>query len=245
MSEHDFGAIMQAFLEDNIIFILIAMAIPIGFLFLFRALRKVPGQPDYIRVFRDEMIIDESMNKPEKKYGVKSLWRGRQVLGKVVTISDKIVNVPKKSELVKVGKMDSKGRPIDVHKEKMRMFTVVFKKPALNLFLFKIFMGKEIIHFSDRDEYTIEDKGRLIFPSDTAFTAIGKVFSTTNSYQQLSVVVLDVWNKNLLQANTNLMSSEMAKISAQTPEMAHNLSLKRLEIDKIRAEKQMKIGQII
>lgn len=235
---------LNLFIEENLALIVLIVGIPVGLLYLYKIYRKVPAQPDYIRVFKESMLWEEKLNKPDKKYGLKYIYRGKKKIGKILSMADGLYNVPRKSELHKVGRATDKGQPIDVGKERLRIFTVTFRPIHYTFLGIDVSWGKEILKYSEKDEFVVEDQ-KIIFGSDVSFTSLGQVYATLNSYQQISTTILDIWNKNLLQSNTNLYSSEMVKISAQTPQMAHELALKRLEIEKIKADKMAKLSNII
>ena len=233
---------LSAFIENNLIYIILIFGIGIGGVFLYKMIRGIPKQTDFIKVFQEKTISDEAMNKTDKKFGIKSLWRGHQYIGRILTYSDTFQKIQTKTE----AKEDNRGWKDKKPPEKIIVHTITFKTPSFRILGFKFFgFKKEILKFTDKDRYKVEEKGKLVFPSDVAFTALGYEYATVNSYPLLTRLIDDNWNKRLLEANVNLMASRMSQMSAESPEMAHELSLKRLEIERIKAEKQLKTGSII
>jgi len=227
-------------------FIVLIGGMLFGMIFMYKKIRKVPINPDYIKVFHEGMIGDEKLNHRERRFGVKLLYRGHELIGKVLTHSLVDYKVPKKSSLRNIGKTNYKGEPWKLDEEKMSIHTVTFKKPLFNFIFFRIFSPKkEILKFSDNDNFKIEEKGKLVFSSDTAFNALGNVFATVTSYEQIASTILDHYHKNMLLASNNMYAAEASKIGSIPVQYAHELSLKRLEIEKIRAEKAAKLGQIV
>ncbi len=231
---------LNVFLEENATLLAVVIGGPIAALYAYKYLRSVPKQMDYIQVFKDRTVTDEQFNKPDKKFGVKSVWRGSKMLGKVVSFSSTPYKSVKKTDTAKTALWDRKAR------EKIMVHTVTFK-PVMFQMLGIEFMKfkKEILKFTDLDSHEISEDGKLTFPSDVAFNSLGNVYVTMNSYPQLSRIIEDDFNKRLFEVNTQLFASKMTQISAETPEMSHELTLKRLEIEKIKQEKQMKLGNII
>lgn len=239
MTEHIF---IQTLIEENLVMIGLIVAVPILLLYAYKRIRAIPTQPDYIKIFHNQQIADERLNRTEKRYGWKFLYRGHSLLGKIITVSDTKYKTPKKGDYEGVGKREWQQQP----KETVNIISITFRRLVFNLGFYKIFhWHRDILKFTEKDHYAIEEGGKLVFPSDVSFTALGECYATVNSYEKLSRVILDNFSTRLLMANTNLMAGEMAKISSISPQMAHELNIKRLEIDKIKAEKMMKMGNII
>jgi len=227
--------------QDNFIYIAVAIGVPLIMYLIYRRVQKVPKMVDYIKIYRDGMIQDEDLNKPDSFLGMKGLWRGNMYLGKINTISESQVKLMAKplEETKKVTEWK------DVKRDTMTVYTVVFSKPLKKIGNKYIpNWKKSILKFTELDKHSFEND-KLIFPEDTMFTALGHVYATQNSYDKIARTVLDDHNKRLLMSNTNLMASEMSKISATTPEMAHEISMKRMEIEKVKQEKMMKMGQVV
>lgn len=236
----DFATAYANFIQENTIWIIIIFGIIIGIVYLWKLFRSIPKQPDFVRIFRDKMVEDEKYNKPDGRYGIRKIYRGEQLLGAVSTISENLFGVSK------IMMTEKKMKWEKIPREQMKVYTVTFKRPLFKILGFQIFgFAKEILKFTDKDRWEIKDYGHLVFPSDVGFTALGNVYATQSSYRGLSRVIEDEFNKRLFEVNTQLFASRMSQISAETPEMAHELALKRLEIEKIKAEKQLKLGSIV
>ncbi|MBU1613653.1 hypothetical protein KKC87_04500 [Patescibacteria group bacterium] len=236
----EFATAYSQFIQENTIWIIIIVAVIIGLIYLYKLLRSVPKQPDYVRIFRDKMIQDEKYNKPDARYGIRRVYRGEQLIGSVASISENIFGVSKIMMTEKNFKWDK------IPRENVKVYTIAFKPPLFKILGFQLFsFKKEILKFTERDRWKIKERGHLVFPSDVGFTSLGHVYATQTSYRQLSRVIEDEFNKRLFEVNTQLFASRMTQISAETPEMSHELALKRLEIEKIKAEKQLKLGSIV
>lgn len=222
---------ISTFIEQNIWTIIIGVGTLVGFILLYRYLRPVPRQVDYIKVFNEGTIRDEALNVPHA-YHPRWLYRGEGRLGKIVNIHSAIVDYkPTKEER-------EKGQIYDDWKK--TLVTIVFREKTF----WKFYLNeKKILRFEEGEATYRDDK--LIFPSDCAFTAMGKEYMTIGSFQYTSPIVEGNWNKRMLEANVNIMASKMASIASETPEMAHELSLKRLDIERIRAEKETKMSGLI
>jgi hypothetical protein len=224
---------MSSFIQDNLFLLIVVFIAVFGITLIYKKWRPVPPKPDFIKIFKETNIKDEALNKPNK-YEPQYLYRGDVCLGKIVTFDeqkykadDEYIDLPDKRKMKIEGFEDN-------------LTTVVFK-PKRALWI--IWHGKEILRFKT-DEAEIKDN-KLIFSSDMGFTAIGREYITKTAFKEGSTVIEGSWIKRLFEGNVNVMASRMSHISAETPEMAHELSLKRLEIERIRAEKERKIGSMI
>lgn len=240
------GSEVADFTNENLGWIIIIIAMVFGMFILYRKVRKIPQNPDFIKIFHESMIGDESLNKRDKVFGLKWLYRGEQLIGRILTVSQNDFLVPKKSSIPDIGKSTRDGRPYELKREDMKIATITFKRPLLNLGITRFYrMKKDILKFTNRDNFRVEEKGKLVFPSDCSFTALGNVYATMNSYQQVSSVILDQYNKNLMVATNNLMAGEMQKVSSMKPEFAHALVMKDKEIQALREAKQAKMSGVI
>ena len=227
-------AFLNEILDKHGLEIVIGVGSLIGFMILYKKLRSIPKQPDHPRIMAEKMVEDESLNKLHK-LNAKWLYRGEEKIGRILTTDTKKYNyTPSKEELdTKAG---MKGWEMDIT-------TIVFKpKDFMGLYLFS---GKKLVKFKESEASISENHKDLIFSSDMGFTALGNVYMTKTSYTEISNVVEAEWSKRLLESNVNIMASKMSHIAAETPEAALELSLKRLEIEKISAEKQAKVGGLI
>lgn len=226
----DAGSI-NSFLDAHGFEVMIAGGALIGFLVLYKKMRATPSQPDFIRIFNERGIRDETLNVINE-YEPNFVYRGNQCLGRIVSYDTKKLKYnPTKQEI------DTKA---GIHGWEAEIATVVFRPKTI----WKIYMGaKRILRFKV-EEAKIKDR-KLIFPSTTGFTALGNEYVTKSSFKEASLLIDTEWSKRLFEANVNVFASKMSHISAETPEMSHELSLKRLEIEKIRAEKQAKVGGLI
>lgn len=229
----DINVLISTFINEYAIFVIIAIAAVLGISYLYKMMRNIPKQVDYVKVFHENMIRDENLNIPDKNLGMKYLYRGEQLLGKIISFSTGKFDLIKDRETVKSMNWDKKKKEAKV------IYTITFKRPK-KLLYFRTFLGrKEILKYTEQDTWSNEGD-RLVFPEYVSFTSLGKVYMPINSYEDTSRIVQDDINRQLNSVQTNLYAGQMQSISAQTPEMAHQLSLKRLEIEKIKAEKQMK-----
>src|SRR3990167_82061 len=124
---------VNAFIEDNLIV-------------LWKKMRKVPANPDYIKIFKERNIKDELLNK-SNKHDAKCLMKGDEVIGKIVAWDRQAYKyMPTKLEK-EAGMWDSWDKKIT---------TVVFKEGSR----WKWFLGqKRILRYSEDDEGTT-DNGR-------------------------------------------------------------------------------------
>lgn len=229
----DFNVVLQSIINDYGVLIAVGVASFFGITYLYKMIRKIPKQVDYVKIFHENMIRDENLNKPDQKLGYKYLYRGEQLLGKILSFATGKFDLLKDPETVKSMYWDKKKKEAKV------IYTVTFRRP-IKFMRMNLFLGKrEILKYTDIDTWTREGN-KLVFPEYVSFTSLGKVYMPINSYEDTSRIVQDDINRQLMNVHTNLYAGQMQSISAQTPEMAHELSLKRLEIEKIKAEKSMK-----
>ncbi len=214
---------------ENILFFLLLGGFFLGFAWISRQMKKIPRMEDYTKVFKDQDIVDQQLNKPDK-YEPKWLYRGHELLGKIIAYDEQ----PHEDIVSK----EQEKFMIEGFRETMTVLTFVPKLYG------KICIGKgQILRFKSKEAKVEEDK--LVFPSTTGFTALGHEYVTKASFKESASIIEGTYAKRLFEANVNLFASRMAHISAETPEMAHELALRRLDIDRIKAEKQMKMGQLI
>lgn len=217
------------FMEENLVLLLFLFGLIIVFVIIFKKFRSIPPKPDFVRIFHDQSIKDESLNKPNK-YEPKYLFRGDILLGKIVSIDSQPYESQTTKEDLKFG----------LEAWKADLTTVVFKP----VWKWKLCLGKKKILRFKTNEAKIENH-KLVFPSSMGFTALGNEYISKPSFKEVSTLIEGFWSKRLFEANVNVMASKMSHISSETPEMAHELNLKRLEIERIRAEKERKLGQLI
>lgn len=223
--------VLSQIINDYGVYIVIVIVVGFVIFMVYKMTKKVPQQPDYVKVFTEKSVDEEQLNKTGS-YGLKYLYHGDVKLGKITSFSDVYYNVDKRMKRFENEK--------NIPKERLKIFTVTFKKPMIKFFYgFK----KEILKFTERSDYKVEQK-KLVFPEYTTFTCVGNHFVTQDSLEPLSRVIEADFCKYLFSTNTNLMAAEMSKISAERPEMAHELALKRLEIEKVKAEKAAKLSSI-
>lgn len=238
---------ISMFFQQNIMWIALAGGIIFGFIILFKKVRSIPAKPDYIRIFQDRSIRDEALNKPNR-YDPKWLYRGDKKLGRIVTIDTKIWKSEKTKEESRIYGYSKKKKEIEEPEHEftspidyeVMITTIVFR---MDCFLKFLWYNKRILRFRT-EEATVKDD-KIIFDSNVGFTALGNEYTTRTSYPETSAIIEGHYSKRLFEANVNVMAGRMEKISAETPEMAHELNLKRLEIEKIRAEKEKKLGSLV
>lgn len=230
MAVEDIPAQMTGFLEDNFLWILLVFGMIMAFIIIYKKVRSIPNKPDYIKIFHDRSIKDESLNK-RNKYDPLWIFRGDQRIGKIVSIdTKKYKHDPIKDEYKAGLKQEFE----------IEITTIVFK---INSFLKFFWYGKRILRFITTEA---EIKGnKVLFDSTVGFTALGMEYTTKTSYPETSAIVDSHYSKRLFEANVNVMAGKMESISAEDPAYAHELTLKRLEIERIRAEKEKKVGQMI
>lgn len=228
----DMNIVFTQFIDQNFIWIAISFGMLLGFLVLYRMIRKVPPKPDFIKVFRDQYARDESLNLPSE-FDARILFRGHQLLGKIVGYDVQL------HEYV----TDFDEKKFAYENWRTQMSSLVFIRPKKFIW-FTFYVGKREILLFKKTEAKQEGE-KLVFPSDTGFTALGSVFVTKTSFKEASSIIEGVWSKRLFEANVNVMASKMSHIAQESPEMAHELNLKRLEIERIKAEKDKKVGQLI
>lgn len=223
---------INTFLDAHGFEIVLVVGMAIGFLILYKKLQPNKAQVDFVRIMNERNVKDEDLNDIGK-LDPKWIYRGEEKIGKVIKKDDKhFTYKPTKEEV------DTKA---GIYGWEADITTIVFRPKSWFLGLY---IGeKKILRFK-MGEAIIRDR-KLIFPSTVGFTALGNEYVTKNSFKELAQVIDAEYSKRLFEANVNVMASKMSHISAETPEMAHELSLKRLEIEKIRAEKQAKVGGLI
>jgi hypothetical protein len=72
---------LAAFVQDNLLTIIIVIGMAFVCLLLYRKLRRIPAQPDFLRIYQEQEIRNENLNKPDATYGLRYLYRGHQLLG--------------------------------------------------------------------------------------------------------------------------------------------------------------------
>lgn len=211
--------------------ILLVVGMVFGFVILYKMMRSVPKQPDFVKIFKDQAIRDEDLNMPHD-LDPKFLYRGEKLLGRIVRIDSQ----------------DVKYEPPKIEKETAQIYdkweknltTVIFRGKTF----WNFYLGEKKILIFETGEAKIDGRN-LIFPSSVGFTAVGQQYTTKTSFRTVSQIIEGEWSKRLFEANVNVMASRMAHISAETPEMAHELSLRRLDIERIKAEKETKVSGLI
>lgn len=224
--------LLNEFIDKHGLELIIAGATLIGFIILYKKFRPQQKQIDYAQLNAEMMVKEERFNKPNS-LDPKWIWRGDEKIGRIISIDKNSYryNPTKEETSIKAGLTGFEADLMTVtFKQKDFMGTYIFTKPKMMMF--------------SPDDARVREKN-LLFSSDVGFTAIGHVYTTKTSYKQVAQVIESEWSKRLLESNVTVMASKMSHISAETPEMAHELSLKRLEIEKIRAEKQAKVGGLI
>jgi hypothetical protein len=233
---------LAAFVQDNLLTIIIVIGMAFVCLLLYRKLRRIPAQPDFLRIYQEQEIRNENLNKPDATYGLRYLYRGHQLLGIIQSLSHTWVNSERKPQTTsKFLRQDQKV--YEGTKAKIKIGTVTFKRPVWK---FKGLGKTDILRFTEEDDFTEEHSRKaLVFPETTAFNCIGNTYCTVNSYPVLSRVLEDNFNKHLFNLNANFMASAMSQIQGIRPEWAFMLEQKRMEIQAAEKAKQMKISGIL
>jgi len=224
--------LIQDFLTDNLAVFIVGIVIIIAILIVYKKLKGIPLIPDYVRLFNEANIKDEQLNKPTK-FSPKWVYRGDNKIGKINTLDTKTVESNPK-DIPTFQKEDNRIEFV----EKVTTLTV-----KINHFWF-IWYGKPILLKYKEGEAEIKGD-KIIFSSDTGFTSIGYEYMTKTMFKEGISILDGHYAKRLFETNVNLFASRMAKISAETPEMAHEINLRKLEIDKIKAEKERKMGSMM
>ena len=223
---------VNQFLDAHLLELVIMGGMIFGFVIIYKKFRPNQTQPDFLKVMSEKNVKDEDLNVIQS-LDAKWLYRGEQRLGRILRSDSKKYNYsPTKEEVATKAGIGGWQSEIS---------TIVFRqKDFLGAYLFG---QKKVLRFKPSEAQVEGD--RLIFASDMGFTALGNEYITKTSFREISTVIESEWSKRLFEANVNVMASKMSHISAETPEMAHELSLKRLDIERIRAEKQQKVGGLI
>src|SRR3990170_7720117 len=106
------------FVNDNLIYLIVIGATGVGIYYLYQILRKIPTQPDFIKIFKERDIDDEELNIPEQQFGVKNLFRGHAFLGRISSMSEVLYESIPKTE----AEQDKWKR--DKQSEKIKVFTL-------------------------------------------------------------------------------------------------------------------------
>lgn len=221
------------------VFILILIGgVIFGFMILLRKIQPIKKQPDYMEVFKTMFIEDEALNVPNKIYGLKELFKGGEKLGDIVSFSHQFVNAAKKTVM---SYDEGKSRWKEIPREMIEVYTIVFSKPSSIPLIGMFFKQNYIMKFEPINQHEIQNK-RIIFPEWVSFTQMGKVYFPKESFGKISRVIDDDYSKRFWEVNTQSYAATMANISAQTPEMAHELALKRLEIQAAKEARMVKTG---
>lgn len=223
---------VEAFLNEYGIWLIIIGGMAFGIVFLISKFKGVKKIPDYVKIFNEQSIKDESLNK-RNKLDPKWIVYGDEKIGKIMTIdTNRYSYTPTKEEFAtKAG--------ISQWEDNITTVTFRDRNAIINLWLGE----KKIMRFKDTEGKRWGDK--LIFSSDLGFTALGNQYTTKTGFKETSGVIEADYSKRLFEGNVTIMASKMAGISGETPEFAQERELRRLEIEKIRMEKQSKIGGLV
>lgn len=220
------------FIEQNFIYIIIIMGVIFGAVFLYKKFQPMPREPDYTKIIHGKMVRDQYLNVPSEHYPF-YLVRGKKVLGKIIKQSQEVIKYTPTTEEFKAGRGHKFPDTI--------IETVVFLPKK---FLGRFWYGEEqILKFTKGDGEVVGEN--LVFPSNMVFNSLGDVYFTNTIQKEATSIIEADWSKRLLESNVSVMASKMSHISAETPEMAHDLALKRLDIERIKAEKSAKLGNMI
>jgi len=194
-------------------------------------MKRIPTTPDYMKIYEQKAIQEEKLNKPDKKFGPKWLYRGDVYLGKILTFNEQDYKVEIK---------DEKGRETEPAETK-KMITLTFRPHLIGRFHRR---AKNIVRIL-RDEIVFEGQHKLILPSNLSLTNLGNEYVSQNNFKFISQVLTDTWNKRLLENSANATANQMLKISGFVTEFAQERQLKELEIKKMQEEKKLRQGSII
>jgi hypothetical protein len=218
-------------LTDNIVVIGIFVAVIYFGYMIYRQTKKVPPVPDFIKVWKDRAVDEEKLNKVEKKFGAKWLYRGEEYLGQIKTFG---------KQKYKVNMHPEKDKPQPDDFAEKEVVTITFSPQVFG----RIHSGKRhILRFIDGEARM--ENGKLVFPSYFTFTSFGNEFISLAMIQPTTKVIEDNWNKRLYEASANAFANQMLKISGYLTEFAQQRKVQELEIEKMKAERQMKMGSII
>ncbi len=228
MAETDILNLFGQFVIGHIVEFAIIGAIFFGVYYISRIIKKVPQNPDYIKIFEKKSIVDESMNKPDRLLGLKYLYRGNEYLGRIVTFG-------KQEHQIKFRKERSK----EVNEEQKQVYTLTWK-PKVFLKVIHSFT-KHILKFTEDDNFR-QEGNKLVFAESVNFTSLGNEFITSNTSQFTSKIIEDTWNKRLFEGSANAFANQMLKVSGYTVDYAQQRKMEELEIEKLKEQKKMKTG---
>ena len=222
------------FLLDNILYFVIVAAAAFGIFFAYRFLKKIPKNPDYVRIWNEQNIEDEKFNKTDTMFGYKFLFRGERLLGKILTFSNVKMSInptPEDPTKYKEGKAEEIEEDI---------CTVVFKPHTTG----KLYLGKKTMIKFLKDDVRYEGK-RIAIPENYAITALGNCYFVHQSLPAITKSIEANWSRRFAEAQANAYGQQMLKVSGFITEYAQERRLRELEIDKLKAEKQLKMGTVI
>lgn len=233
---------LTAFINDNAILIIVVVAaLVILFLVLKHTGGKKTPRKDFMKIYKEEQIKGESLNKPDKLFGLKTLWRGHELLGRIVTFSEMIYSVPKKPSDTKF-----ESRFKDVPRKEIPVMTITFRKTWFKILNAQVYRREsDILRFTHEDEWHVQKNGRLVFPSHTPFHSLGEQYLTLNSYEWTSGVVQDQINKSLFATTNNAYAAQMERISLFEPQANLQLQIEREKIKQIEASKKLQMSNVI
>lgn len=223
---------VEAFLNEYGIWLIIIGGLAFAVVFLLSKFRGRKQVPDYVKIFKEQSIRDESLNK-RNKLDPKWIYYGDEKIGKIMTIdTQRYKYEPTKEERdLKVG--------IYGWEENITTITFRDRNPIINIWVGE----KKIMRFKESEGKRFGSK--LMFSSDFGFTALGNQYTTKTGFKETAGIIDSEYSKRLFEGNVSIMASKMAGISGETPEFAQERELRRLEIEKIRMEKQSKVGGLI
>jgi hypothetical protein len=230
----DFVAAFIAWILNNMIGIAAIAGVAVLGVFVIRMFRKTPKNPDYVKIWADKSVEDEVLNVPDRLFGLQYVFRGERLLGKIMKYDEQKVKINPTPE-----NPDEKKEKYAEGKEQT-VCTITFRqRSSLNLFLGKI---QQILCLLQ--DFKTEGN-KIVFPSSTGFTSLGNHYIVKSSYPEGAKVVEMNWARRFAEAQANAFGNQMLKISGLVVEYAEERRLRELEIEKLRAEKQIKSGNII
>jgi len=240
--------------QDNLLLLAVGAAVVFFVLILIKKFKKPDGMPDFVGMMHKEFIEDEKFNIPDKDYGLKRLYRGDVLLGKIYSFSQLQADLIKEWKMQKEGSQSYTPKRAEdnpavkkweaLAREETDVYTVVFKKPSIEIPYINVnlYFGKKYQFKWTGLDYFEMSGNDLIFPENVALTAFGRTYVTQGSYYKTSGIIHDMYNAKLFELNVQLFAAKMNSISAETPEMSHQLAMERLRIQAAIEAKQVRTG---
>lgn len=196
MVEFTIAGIME-FIFANIFQIVIAGAVIFIFYYIVKHRQSIvePKHIDFVEELRKRHIKSFMINKPQKQYNFKWVYRGKERIGRVKAITPMNVEKDKKGKSVFEKSKNEKTNPEDYEKT---WFKCVVATKWLPVLLFPCW-HKEFFYFREDDGK--QDKDKFIMPSDIGLKYIhdyGFVPMSHEAFAMQNVIkpeIFEMWSK--------------------------------------------------